>query len=109
MDSKSKHSLQCVCIYVSACVLPETACLLSTAVLSLSNRNYVVSLSHTNTHTLAFPLALKTAAGSDPCHVNSASSAPLGRLKCRLAFLAPDKIGLGSNQLAQVPTVKLLL
>ncbi len=40
----------CVCIHVSACVLPETACLLSTAVRSLSNRNCVVSLSLTNTH-----------------------------------------------------------
>ena len=125
--NKAEHGLRfgktksqpavCVCIYVSACVLPETACLLSTAVLSLSSRNCVVafsSLSHrhtdththktyththktythththtqthktythtqthktyTHTHTLCNILfALKTAAVSDPCRVNSAN------------------------------------
>lgn len=80
---------------------PETARLLSTAV--LRPVNCVVSLSHTDTHTgahthtLAFPRALKTAVGPDPCHVNGASSAPPGKLKWRLASLALLEKVLGSK------------
>lgn len=78
---------------------PETARPLSTAV--LRPVNCVVSLSHTDAHrrahTLAFPRALKTAVGPDPCHVNGASTAPPGKLKWRLASLALLEKVLGSK------------
>ena len=152
--NKAEHGLRfgktksqpavCVCIYVSACVLPETACLLSTAVLSLSSRNCVVAFSslshrhtdththktyththktythththtntqniythtntqnihtHTHTHCVTFSLLWRQQQSLIPVAwtVPTQCSSGLGRLNCRLASLASEKIGWGSN------------
>lgn len=87
-----------MCLYICQA---ETAPLPSTAV--LRPVNCVASQSHIDTHrrahTLAFPRALKTAVGPDPCHVSGASSAPQGKLKWRLASLAPLEKVLGSKSM----------
>lgn len=80
---------------------------LSTAVLSLTNRNCVFSLvyTHTLTHWCSL-FALKAAVGCDPCHVNVASSAPLWKAKVMLGIVGSgwNRFRIGSSI---IPTVTL--